>query len=46
MLRKEEIELADMRRIFVGKNVEAAEDLWLLADQEQGRFGTRTGATP
>jgi hypothetical protein len=36
MPRKAEIELADMRRIFVGKNVEAAEDLWLLADQEQG----------
>jgi hypothetical protein len=36
MPRKEEIELADMRRMFVGKNVETAEDLWLLADQEQG----------
>jgi hypothetical protein len=36
MPRREEIGLADIRRMFAGRNVEAGEVLWLLADQEQG----------
>jgi hypothetical protein len=36
MPRHELLELADMRRMFNGKNVNAAEDLWLLSDQERG----------
>jgi hypothetical protein len=36
MPRKEELELADMRRIFKGNRVDIAETLLLLADQERG----------